>query len=141
MAELLNNHNATEATGAPPGMCGFTLLEVMVAMAILAISLTGVYRLQNQTMAMSANARFYSVAPLLAQAKLSEFERTSLFEQSNESGEFGEQFPGYRWALDTAPVPMDLLENMPYNMIRIELTVTLNDETPYVLRTYRIHEQ
>ena len=122
-------------------MWGFTLLEVMVAMAILAISLTGVYRLQNQTMAMSANARFYSMAPLLAQAKLSEFERTDLSETGNDSGEFGEQFSGYRWTLDTAPVSLDLLENIPYDMVRIELTITLNDEASYVLRTYHILEQ
>lgn len=120
---------------------GFTLLEVMVAMAILAIALTGVYRLQTQTMTMSDRARFYSVAPLLAQAKLSEIERADISDIGNDSGDFGTQYPGYSWSLETAPVPMDLLENIAYNMLRIDLTIALNEEVSYALRTYRFHEE
>jgi len=141
MAEFLTINKTPAMTGNPMNRRGFTLLEVMVAMAILAITLTGVYRLQSQTMVMSANARFYSVAPLLAQAKLSEIERTDLSDIDNDSGEFGEQHPGYRWSLEATPLPMDLLENISYNMLRIDLSIALNDEASYALRTYRFHKE
>ncbi|MCU0593194.1 MAG: prepilin-type N-terminal cleavage/methylation domain-containing protein, partial [Desulfobacterales bacterium] len=45
---------------------GFTLLEVMVALGIMAIVLVSVYRLHSQTLAMSVESRFYTQAPLLA---------------------------------------------------------------------------
>lgn len=141
MAGLLTINRGDTQTGYPLDGCGFTLLEVMIAMAILAIALTGVYRLQNQTMVMSGKARFYSVAPLLAQTKLSETERTDPSDMGNKSGDFGTQYPGYSWSLDASPVPMDLLENISYKMLRINLTITLNDEVSYVLRTYRFHEE
>ena len=141
MAELLTINKPPAVTGSPINRRGFTLLEVMVAMAILAIALTGVYRLQSQTMVMSTKARFYSVAPLLAQAKLSEIERADLSDIGNDSGDFGAQYPGYSWSLEAAPVPMDLLENISYNMLRIDLTIALNDEASYALRTYRFHKE
>lgn len=141
MVELLTINKIPVETGSPMNRRGFTLLEVMVAMAILAIALTGVYRLQSQTMVMSAKARFYSVAPLLAQAKLSEIERTDLSNIGSDSGNFGAQYPGYSWSLEATPAPMDVLENISYNMLRIDLTIALNDEASYALRTYRFHKE
>ncbi|MBW2583428.1 MAG: prepilin-type N-terminal cleavage/methylation domain-containing protein, partial [Deltaproteobacteria bacterium] len=51
---------------------GFTLLEVMVAMAIMAIVLVSVYRMHAQTLAMNTANRFYTQAPMLAQGKLAQ---------------------------------------------------------------------
>ena len=51
---------------------GFTLLEVMVAMAIMAIVLVSVYRMHSQTLTMNSASRFYTLAPLLAQSKLAQ---------------------------------------------------------------------
>jgi prepilin-type N-terminal cleavage/methylation domain-containing protein len=47
---------------------GFTLLEVMVAMAIMAIVLVSVYRMHSQTLTMNMAARFYTQAPMVAQS-------------------------------------------------------------------------
>src|SRR4030042_4550231 len=49
---------------------GFTLLEVMIAMAILAISLVAVYQSQSQSVSMAANSRFLTTASLLAQSRM-----------------------------------------------------------------------
>jgi len=141
MAELLDPEKPQNTIRCPLYVQGFTLLEVMVALAILSIALTGVYRLQTQTMAMSAKARFYNLAPLLAQAKLSEIERDQIANIGNGSGEFSGAYPGYSWSLETAQVPMTLLENTAYNLLRIDLTISLNDEATYALRTYRFLAQ
>jgi len=46
----------------------FTLLEVMVAMAIMAIVLVSVYRMHSQTLTMNTASRFYTQAPMLGQS-------------------------------------------------------------------------
>jgi prepilin-type N-terminal cleavage/methylation domain-containing protein len=141
MGLFLTSHAAPDNHQQVSWMAGFTLIEVMVALAILTIGLTGIYRLQSQTILMSATARFYSLAPLLAQAKLAEIDRTPQAIHGDESGEFGPDYPGYTWRLSTEQVALDLLANKPYQMLRIDLTVALNDEDSYVLRTYRFYEE
>ena len=51
---------------------GFTLMEVMIAIAILAIALTAVYRSQSQSVSMAANARFLTTAAAAQPGKMAE---------------------------------------------------------------------
>ena len=122
--------------GAP---AGFTLIEVLVALSILTIAMTAVYRLQSQTMAMSARARFYTIAPLLAQARLAEIERAGFEDPADGSGDFGQDYPGYTWSVRTEEVQTDLLKDRPYHLLRIELAIEQNEEELYELRTYRFY--
>lgn len=118
---------------------GFTLLEVMVALAVLAIALTSIYRLQGQTMMMSASARFYSLAPQLAQAKLSEVESREFKDIIGGSGDFGDEYPGYHWSVSVEDLPTDLITNKKYHWVGITLTVSQNEENSYQLHTYRLY--
>jgi len=54
---------------------GFSLLEVLVALVLVAIVLISVYRLYSQSILMDRRARFDTVAPQLARLKLAELER------------------------------------------------------------------
>ncbi|NIW00139.1 prepilin-type N-terminal cleavage/methylation domain-containing protein, partial [Candidatus Saccharibacteria bacterium] len=83
---------------------GFTLLEVMVAMAVLSIVLVSVYRMHSQTLTMNTAARFYTQAPLLAQKKMAEVTTTSSGIFASDSGDFGEDFPGYSWQVSANEV-------------------------------------
>lgn len=56
------------------GQNGFTLLEIMVAIAIMAIAFTGMLKLHTQTVAMNIASSFYATAPLLAQKIIAEWE-------------------------------------------------------------------
>jgi general secretion pathway protein I len=87
---------------------GFTLLEVMVAMAIISIVLTAVYKMHGQTLIMSETARFYTLAPMLAQSKMAEFDIKPTKDQDNDSGNFGYEYPGYRWeiAVEETKIPI-----------------------------------
>lgn len=118
---------------------GFTLLEVMVALAILSIALTSIYRLHGQTMDMSARARFYNQAPLLAQAKLSEIERQGIKNAADGSGDFGEAHPGYAWSVSVEEMPSDLLKANEYHLVRIGIRISLGSEDDFQLRTYRFY--
>ena len=54
---------------------GFTLLEVMVAMAIIAIAMTAVLNSQSQSISLASEAKFSTTATLLAQMKIAEMSR------------------------------------------------------------------
>lgn len=116
---------------------GFTLLEVMVAMAIMAIVLVSVYRMQSQTLTMNAAARFYTQAPMLAQSKLAQMEIASSGSISGDSGDFGDKFPGYIWSISTDEVTSEVLGEIAADLRRIDMKVSFNDdEYVYNVRTY-----
>jgi general secretion pathway protein I len=117
---------------------GFTLLEVMVALAVMSIVLVSVYRMHSQSLTMNTAARFYILAPLLAQNKLAELESLSSEGFSDNSGNFGEQYPGYSWRSSVADVSSEVLGEVANDLKRIDLTVSYNeDQFSYNLRTYR----
>lgn len=119
---------------------GFTLLEVMVAMSIIAIVLLAVYRLHSQTLMMNYSARFYTTAPLLAQQKLSELELSASDELIDAAGDFGENHAGYAWEVSVGNFESELLKTAAENLKRIDLKITFNqDELAYTLRTYRYY--
>jgi general secretion pathway protein I len=118
---------------------GFTLIEVLVAIAILTIALTSIYRLQSDTFRMSADARFYAMAPLLAQQQLSTLERQGLSNATDGSGDFGQEYPGYQWAVRIEDATADLIKNPQQHLIRIDVVVTGDAHMSYELRTYRFY--
>jgi general secretion pathway protein I len=116
---------------------GFTLLEVMVAMAIMAIVLVSVYRMHSQTLTMNMAARFYTQAPMLAQSKLAQLETASAGSISGDSGDFGDKFPGYTWNISTDEVTSEVLGEIAADLKRIDMKVSFNnDEYVYNVRTY-----
>jgi len=117
---------------------GFTLIEIMVAVSIIAIVLVSVYKMQAQTITMNYEARFYATAPLLAQLKIAEIEIENLGELADGSGDFGDEFPGYTWNVVIEDVESELLGNIAENLKKIDINVSFNtDEFTFSLRTYR----
>lgn len=118
---------------------GFTLLEILVAVSIIAIVLVSVYKLHAQTISMSSITRFYATAPLLAQSKMAELEIQPLDELAEGAGDFGDNFPNYRWNVAVNDVESEVLGQSAANLKQIDVTVALNnDESTYSLRTYRL---
>ena len=112
----------------------------MVALAVLAIALTSIYRLQGQTMMMSASARFYSLAPQLARMKLAEIERQEFRDIVGGTGNFDQDYPGYTWVLGIEELTTDLITSRQYHLARIDITISHNnDENSYQMRTYRFY--
>ena len=130
----------------PPGFSrtafGFTLLEVMIALAVMSIVLVSVYRMHSQSLTMNTAARFYTLAPLLAQNKMAELETLSSGGFPDDSGDFGEQYPGYSWRASLADVSSEVLGEVADDLKRIGVTVTYNsDRFSYSLRTYRFQRE
>jgi len=82
----------------------FTLLEVMVAIAILGIALLGLLGLQHQSMQSVIRAQQATRASMLAQAVMTEAELERFPDLGLTSGNFESAFPGefpdFRWQRD-----------------------------------------
>jgi len=121
---------------------GFTLLEVMVALAVMAIVLVSVYRMHSQTLTMNTAARFYTQAPLLAQKKMAEVTTTSASVFATDSGDFGENYPGYSWQVSATDVSSEILGEVADDFKRIDVSVSFNnDQFSYNLTTYRFQRE
>jgi len=106
---------------------GFTLLEVMISLAIIAIALLAVYGNYSQTIAMNTDQQFNTTAPLLAARVAADFENRSLDELMDESGEFGPDFEGYEWVVKVEPVSSEILGNIAEDLQSIDITVSFNN--------------
>ncbi len=82
---------------------GFTLLEVMVSLAILSVSLVAVLNLHSGSIRVHNHAKHLTVATLLARSKMIDLEEYLLAEGLPEmdertEGTFEEEgYPGYTW--------------------------------------------
>ena len=96
---------------------GFTLIEVLLAMALLAIGLVAVYQSQSQSISMSTDSRFMTTAALLAQSKMVEVEAGSTLANHSEDGDFGSDYSQYIWHLEVGDTQLPQFK-------KIEVTVT-----------------
>jgi general secretion pathway protein I len=116
---------------------GFTLLEVMVALAIIAIVLVSVLRMQGQTISMNEAFRFYTIAPELATAKMADIRQDPESAELNSSGDFDEAFAGYSWQAAVEEVVIETEEDREMKLNRVDVTVSYMDEAYiYVIREY-----
>ena len=117
---------------------GFTLLEIMVSISIIAIVLVAVYRMHTQTISMNTSVKFYSTAPLLAHGKIAELGINPSNELTDDSGNFGEEFVGYRWNISIEDVESEFLGVTGEDLKKIDVTISFNnEELTYNLRKYR----
>jgi len=95
----------SECRGRAPG---FTLLEVMIALAIVAIALVTLLGLATRSLTLNERVQRITQATLLAQQRLAEIETGAAQEGVGEeaSGRFAPPFDGYRWRIDYAETPL-----------------------------------
>ncbi len=117
---------------------GFTLMEVMVALSVVAIALTAIYRMHSQTLFMDTRGRFDTVATMLMGQKLADIDTMDLAELTSDSGDFGSAHPGYAWQIQSEKVASELLKADGPALMRITVTISYNqEESLFNLTTYR----
>ncbi len=86
---------------------GFTLLEVLVAFTVLAISLGVLFEIFSTGMRASRSAEEYTRATLLAESKLAAIGIEGTLEEGETTGEYGD---GYAWRVAIRPYRLDEAE-------------------------------
>ena len=104
------------------GAAGFTLLEVLIALAILAVSLLILVSAQSSAARMTVEADRILVGSMLARHKLSQvlltLEKDGFSEQDEleEEGDFDEAFPGtypeFRWKYTVRKIEVEDLSKV-----------------------------
>lgn len=93
---------------------GFTLLEVMVAVSMLALAITAMAAINANSFASSNYARGVTVATLLARSKMLDIEQELQddgfgSDEKTFDGDFADEgFPGVKWRAVARPVEVDI---------------------------------
>jgi len=94
----------------PRGTGGFTLLEVVVAMAVIAIAFTAMLGLHVRSLNLVSRERAFTRALLLARTLVTETELGGLPEIGSSGGDFEERDPGrwsgFRWEREVVGTPI-----------------------------------
>ena len=98
MIRPLHNSAARRARSA-----AFTLIEVLVTLAIVAILVPVVMQSISIATRLGADARLRTEAATLACGKLDELAATGEWQSMELAGDFGEEHPGFRWAASAQP--------------------------------------
>ena len=90
---------------------GFTLLEVLVALAVLAVALVSLLGLQNRNLLLTMQAERLSTATLLVREMLTRTQLEGPEAARVTSGDFSslhpQQYPEFRWHRTVRPAPLE----------------------------------
>jgi len=103
----------------PSAGAGFTLLEVIIALAILGVTFALAMQLLATGVRSAKAAEDYTHAALLARQKMGEILVKPAFEGSADGGELG---GGFRWVSEVQPLPQE--EELPAQLYRVWVRVT-----------------
>jgi len=102
-----------------PRRAAFTLVEVLAALMLAAIVLPVAMRGISLATAAAGQAKRQMEAVSLAEATLAELLATGEWQSANLSGDFGEEWPDYRWAADVTDWEGTVLRQLA---VRVEWT-------------------
>ncbi len=100
---------------------GFTLVEVLVSLAIIAIVLITCLRAQNQSIRLYHLSRDMTVATILARQKMLEIELAVKLgefpELGEDEGDFEDTFPGFSWQKSVSTTPFEEARRIDLSVI------------------------
>lgn len=120
---------------------GFSLLEIMISVSIIALIFTSLFRMQSGTIGLASKGKFNRLAPALAQRLLVNIEQ-DLANWSESEGDFGEALPGIKWTClisDAFFEENDLVSEENYKQFkRIDIKIrSTSGQQSYNISTWR----
>jgi general secretion pathway protein I len=77
---------------------GFTLVEVLAALVLVALILPAAMRGITTAVSLAALSRQRMEATVLAETVMDEIVATGMWQDSDMSGDFGQDHPGFKWS-------------------------------------------
>lgn len=99
---------------------GFSLLEVIAAIMLLAIAFTALMKVAGASISLTKNAADHSEAAMWARSRLDSAFVGEPITPGSSSGQFNEKF---RWQLDVTPWNRSTPPNAPLHLYQLDLNV------------------
>jgi prepilin-type N-terminal cleavage/methylation domain-containing protein len=96
----------------PRRHAGFSLIEVMVAILILGIALTGLVHGLTTALASNKQSELQTIAVLFAQGKIEELRAEQILKNGEEDGDCGAVLPLYHWRQTISPADLPGLHDV-----------------------------
>jgi general secretion pathway protein I len=105
--------------------------------------ITTLWGLHSKTVVLNLNSQFDTQAPFLAEVRLAQIlAQKKLENDTEEEGDFGEEFPGYIWKSSVRKVESETLGALADKMKKIEISVNFNeDEFNYTMVSYQFIQE
>ncbi|MBW7861117.1 MAG: type II secretion system minor pseudopilin GspI [Rhodocyclaceae bacterium] len=117
---------------------GFTLLECLVALAILAVALTAGIRAIGATTVSAAQVREHTLASWVAQNRLAELRATEAWPAPGRNEGHAEQAGRrYLWRETIAPTPNPLFRRVDVQVFGVGSETALASATGFVVKPLR----
>ncbi|MFQ5780998.1 MAG: prepilin-type N-terminal cleavage/methylation domain-containing protein [Nitrospiria bacterium] len=117
----------------PPA--GFTLLEIMVALAVISISFVALLGLRNRDIALAAYSRHLTEATLLARQKITEVSAAGFPDLGVSEGDFGEAYSRFRWEQEVKQTPFEVVRELVLTVVWME--GRREEETQFTLYLFK----
>jgi general secretion pathway protein I len=108
---------------------GFTFLEVMIAVAVIAIAFVTLIGSQSQSVSVATDSRLKVTASFLAQQKLAELESANFDDLSSSAGDFEDSFSQFHWKTEVDSLTGDEIgiEGADDMLKTVDLTISSGD--------------
>ena len=116
---------------------GFTLIEVLVALAVMGLGLGAIFQLYGNLFEGSARAQNSTQALLIAESKLTEYSIAANLTAGRHSGETKD---GYAWSADIAEF-IDDANTSQIKAFTVTITVGRGTSPPLSLQTLRLRAE
>jgi len=97
---------------------GFTLLEVAVSLAIIAVALVAVFRLQAQNLDLQSEAYFITAAKHLAQDRIARIRSQGALSEGIDRGDCGEDFPQFLYQSEIRKIQEEPLYSLKVSIFQ-----------------------
>jgi prepilin-type N-terminal cleavage/methylation domain-containing protein len=84
---------------------GFTLLEIVICLGLIALALMAAFHLQAQNLDLQSEAQFMTTATCLLQERISQLQAAEKIDEGTNSGDFGKDYPDYAYKQEVSKVP------------------------------------
>jgi len=121
MSDRRNRRDQTHGSSdAGSGPAGFTLLEIMIALAIVSIALVSLLAMGTRSVGVHERLQRTTQATLLAQQLMAQAEvdaRQGALKRAATGGSFNAPFDGYRWRIEFADTPLSAVQMVTVSVL------------------------